>query len=64
MTEQQVLALYDRLLALAEEIAWDSYGCDLDRLDPESMEWYGARTTEENLEKMAADLAAAAWEAY
>jgi hypothetical protein len=61
MTEDRLLSLYDQLLALAEQIAEESYGCDLDRLDPEHLEFYGARLTEDNLEDLAADLAAAAW---
>ena len=64
MTEAQVRSLYELLLAAAEEIALDSYGCDLDRLDPSELEWYEARVTEENFDAMASDLAADAWQAY
>ena len=53
-----------QLFALAAEIAEESYGCDLDRLDPEELEWYGSQLTEDNLEELANDLAAAAWQAY
>ena len=57
-------SLQDDLLDLASAIAAEMYGCDLDRLDPDSIEWYSERTTVDNLEEMANDLAAAAWEAY
>jgi hypothetical protein len=39
----------------------DLYGCDLDRLDPEILEFYGSRLTEDNLEELASDLAHEAW---
>ena len=64
MTEDRLLSLYDDLLCLAEAIAQEMYGCGLDRLDPEDLEWYGARLTEDNLEELANDLASAAWFAY
>jgi len=64
MTEDLLLSLYDQLLAMAEGIALADYGCELDRLDPSELEWYGARLTEDNLEELANDLAAAAWQAY
>jgi len=64
MTEDRLLCLYEELLVLAEAIANEMYGCDLDRLDPEELEWYGSRLTEDNLEELANDLAAAAWFAY
>lgn len=44
--------------------AFTDYGCDLDRLDPSELEWYASRVTEDNLDSMADDLAAAAWQAY
>ena len=50
--------------SLAEEISLDSYGCDLDRLDPEQVDWYLQRVNADNLEGMASDLAADAWQAY
>ena len=61
MTEDRLLSLYDDLLALAERQAVDLYGCDLDRLDPEILEFYGSRLTEDNLEELASDLAHEAW---
>jgi hypothetical protein len=64
MTEDRLLSLYDDLLCLAEAQALDLYGCDLDRLDPEILEFYGSKLTEDNLEDLASDLAAAAWQAY
>ena len=64
MNEQLLLCLYDQLLAMAEGIAMADYGCDLDRLDPEHLEWYGSRLTEDNLEELANDLAHEAWQAY
>ena len=64
MTEHRLLSLYEDLLCLAEAIANEMYGCDLDRLDPEDLEWYGAQLTEDNLEELANDLAAAAWQSY
>ena len=56
--------LQQQLLNLAEEISLDSYGCDLDRLDPEQVDWYLQRVNADNLEGMASDLAADAWQAY
>jgi hypothetical protein len=50
-----------QLFALATDIALESYGCDLDRLDPSCLAWYAERVTPENLEDLASDLAAAAW---
>ena len=64
MTEDRLLSLYEDLLCQAEAIAVADYGCGLDRLDPEELEWYGRRLTEDNLEELANDLAAAAWQAY
>jgi hypothetical protein len=52
------------LIIMASQIALEAYGCDLDRLDPEEMEWYLNRVNPANLEDMASDLAAAAWQAY
>lgn len=56
--------LTDDLLDLANAIAAEMYGCDLERLDPDEIEWYTVRVTEDNLEEMANDLASAAWFAY
>jgi len=56
--------LQDDLLDLANAIAAEMYGCDLDRLDPDELAWYAERTNADNLEEMANDLAAAAWFAY
>lgn len=56
--------LTDDLLDLANAIAAEMYGCDLDRLDPSEIEWYNERVTTDNLEEMANDLAAAAWQSY
>ena len=56
--------LIDDLNDLASAIAAEMYGCDLDRLDPDEIEWYNERVTSDNLEEMANDLAAAAWQAY
>jgi hypothetical protein len=56
--------LQDDLYDLANAIAAEMYGCDLDRLDPEELEWYGSQLTEDNLEELANDLAAAAWQSY
>ena len=53
--------LCEELTERAEAIALNAYGCDLDRLDPESLNWYLDRVTPENLEDLASDLAAAAW---
>ena len=61
MTEDRLLELYDELLVLAERQAVDLYGCDLDLLDPEILEFYGSRLTEDNLEELASDLAHEAW---
>jgi hypothetical protein len=56
--------LQDDLYDLANAIAAEMYGCDLDRLDPEELDWYGSQLTEDNLEELANDLAAAAWQSY
>ncbi len=64
MTEERLLSLYEELLCLAERQAVDLYGCDLDRLDPELLEFYGSKLTEDNLEELASDLAHEAWQAY
>ena len=56
--------IQDDLLDLASAVAAEMYGCDLDRLDPDEIEWYNERVTTDNLEEMANDLAAAAWQAY
>ena len=56
--------IQDDLMDLASAIANEMYGCDLDRLDPDEVEWYNERVTADNLEEMANDLAAAAWQAY
>jgi len=61
MTEDRLLCLYDELLVLAERQAVDLYGCDLDSLDPEILEFYGSKLTEDNLEELASDLAHEAW---
>ncbi len=58
------LALQDlgeELIELAEAQAQDLYGCGLDRLDPDHLDFYLDRVTPENLEELASDLAAAAW---
>lgn len=55
--------LTETLLRLAERYAAD-YGCDLDRLDPEELAYYTDRVSWVNLEDVAGDLAAAAWQAY
>ena len=58
-------ALLRRLfLEEASTLAFVNYGCDLDRLDPSELEWYADRVTEANMEELAEDLAAAAWQAY
>lgn len=58
-------ALLRRLfIETASTKAFTAYGCDLDRLDPDELEWYASRVTEDNLEDLADDLAAAAWQAY
>ena len=54
----------DDLLDLASAIAAEMYGCDLDRLDPDELAWYTEQVTEDNLEEIANDLAAAAWFSY
>ena len=53
--------LQEDLIDLAAAQAQDLYGCDLDRLDPEILEFYGSKLTEDNLEELASDLAHAAW---
>ena len=60
MNRDPILDLTD----LASAIAAEMYGCDLDRLDPEELEFYFNRLTSDNLEELANDLAAAAWQAY
>ena len=60
MNRDPILDLTD----LASAIANEMYGCDLDRLDPEELEWYYARLTPDNLEELANDLASAAWFSY
>ena len=54
----------DALLAAAELIADEAYGCSLDRLDPSEVEWFADRLTEDNFEELASDLAHSAWMAY
>ncbi len=56
--------LQQRLLELAEAQALATYGCDLDRLDPDHVDFYLARVTPENLDDLVADMAAAAWQEY
>jgi hypothetical protein len=56
--------LTSKLFSLAEEIAEESYGCGLERLDIDDLDWYAQRVTPENLQDWAGELAAAAWEAY
>ena len=56
--------LCENLYDLATAIAAEMYGCDLHRLDPDLIDWYNARVTADNLEEMANDLAAAAWQSY
>ena len=48
----------------ASTLAFTNSGCDLDRLDPSELDWYCDRVTEANMEDLAEDLAAAAWQAY
>jgi hypothetical protein len=55
--------LTETLLRLAERYAAD-YGCDLDRLDQSELAYYTERVSWVNLEEMAGELAAAAWQAY
>jgi len=56
--------IQDDLYDLANAIAAEMYGCDLDRLDPSEIEWYNERVSADNLEEMANDLASAAWFSY
>lgn len=63
MTLEQAL-LRRLFLEEASTLAFTNYGCDLDRLDPSELEWYTDRVTEANMEDLAEDLAAAAWQAY
>ena len=56
-----ITSLKDDLLNLAEAQAEELYGCGLDRLDPDHVQFYLDRVTAENLEELASDLAAAAW---
>ena len=55
---------FEELLDLAAAQAADLYGCDLDRLDPEHVDAYLEMVTADNLEDLASDLAAEAWQAY
>ncbi len=57
-------SLQDDLLNLAEAQAQDLYGCDLDRLDPDHVQFYLDRVNADNLEELASDLAHEAWQAY
>ena len=57
-------SLQDDLLDLASAIANEMYGCDLDRLDPDHLEFYFNQVTADNLEELANDLASAAWFEY
>ena len=54
-------SLQDDLLNLAEAQAQDLYGCDLDRLDPDHVQFYLDRVNADNLEELASDLAHEAW---
>lgn len=56
--------LQQQLLSEAEALALDAYGCDLDRLDPDALDWYVANVTEANYDSLVADLAHEAWQAY
>jgi hypothetical protein len=49
------------LLAKAEELALETYGCGLDRMDPDHLEWFASQVTEKNIIGLAGSLAAAAW---
>jgi hypothetical protein len=57
------LDLQARLLDLAEEIALDSYGCDLSSLPLSSLARACRNVTEADLHGRASNLAAWAWEA-
>ena len=57
------LDLQARLLDLAEEIALDSYGCDLSSLPLRSLARACRTVTEASLPGLASNLAAYAWEA-
>ena len=50
-----------RLLDRAWQLARENYGCGLDRLDEEEVQWYLDRLTEANFEETASDLAYAGW---
>lgn len=56
-----ITSLKDDLLNLAEAQAEELYGCGLDRLDPDHVQFYLDRVTAENLEELASDLAHEAW---
>jgi hypothetical protein len=62
--DPMITSLQDDLLSLAAAQAADLYGCDLDRLDPEHLDAYLEMVTADNLEELASDLAAEAWQAY
>ena len=66
MTKLSLEQAFLRRLFLEEAstLAFVNYGCDLERLDPSEVEWYTDRVTEDNMEELAEDLAAAAWQAY
>jgi hypothetical protein len=49
------------LLRQAEALAIESYGCDLDRLDPSEVEYYTDRVTAGNFDDYVSDLAHCAW---
>ena len=51
-------------LLAAWQLARENYGCGLDRLDEEEVQWYLDRLTEANFEETASDLAYAGWFAY
>ena len=53
--------LAEELIDLAEAQAQDLYGCGLDRLDPDHLDFYVERVTADNLEELASDLAHEAW---
>jgi hypothetical protein len=56
--------LQDDLMDLASAIAAEMYGCDLDRLDPDHLDYSLSTVTADNLEDVANDLASAAWQEY
>ena len=53
--------LIAELLRQAEVLAIESYGCDLDRLDPSEVEYYTDRVTASNFDDYVSDLAHCAW---